>query len=164
MQIPVYSQNCIKNKISYEKWWQCPTFPHSHPKDSYNCPNSFSLNICFQHWILGFLKGTTVRALLASVLECGQQDTSSDVQQNEHHLVRSLGCVVDARGVPFQIVTVRLPSVGLCGDLAPSNFSFCRPSEDASWWSQTPNIVVVPTGTRKQFLSQSTKFCDNGVH
>jgi len=85
-----------------------------------------------------------VRQLLANVLECDHQDASSDVQQNGHHLVRSLGCVVDARGSPIQMVTVRLPSVGLCGDMAPSNFLAVGPSKNASGWSQTPNIVVMP--------------------
>ena len=70
-----------------------------------------------------------MREFLAYVLECDQQDASSDVQQHGHHLVRSLGCVVDARDTPIQMVTVRLPSVGLCGELAPRNFHSVGPLE-----------------------------------
>ena len=112
---------------------QCPNFPHSHPQDSYNCPTMFSLKVCLKHWILGIVKGTTLRQLLANVLECDHHDASSDVQQNGHHLVRSLGCVEDARDTPIQKVTVRLPSVGLYGNLTKQPF-FCRPSGDASGW------------------------------
>jgi hypothetical protein len=47
------------------------------------------------------VKGTNARKRLANVLECDHQDASSDVQQNGHHLVRSLGCVVDALDTPI---------------------------------------------------------------
>jgi len=75
------------------------------------------------------VKAAAVRKLLADVLEFDHQDASSDVQQYGHHLMRSLGCVVDARETPIQKVTLRLPSMGLCGDLAPSNFHSVGPLE-----------------------------------
>jgi len=44
--------------------------------------------------------------------------------------------MVNVHDIPIQIATIRLPSVGLCGVLAPSDFLSFLPSEEASWWLQ----------------------------
>lgn len=46
--------------------------------------------------------------------------------------------MMNIHDIPIQIATIRLPSVGLCGVMAPSDFLSFLPSKEASCWSQMP--------------------------
>jgi hypothetical protein len=66
-----------------------------------------------------------VRQLLALQQQfgiCDRRGASSEDQKEEIHLVPSQGSVVNVRDTPAQIAAKRLPSVRLCGVLAPNDF------------------------------------------
>jgi hypothetical protein len=75
----------IQNNISHEKREQSLNFPHSYPEGSGIRHSGLSVNVCFQHRILGFANGATVKQLLAFLHElgiCDHQDASSEGQKD----------------------------------------------------------------------------------
>jgi hypothetical protein len=78
-----------------------------------------------------------MRQLLAHLHQfsiCDIQDDSPDSQKDGSHLVWNQSCMMDVQNSPINTAATRLSSVRLCGVLARSVSSFCRPSEEASWW------------------------------
>jgi hypothetical protein len=119
------------------------------------------VNICRQHRVLGFANRTTVSCTSATFCNLWPPGRFFRGLKRE----KSLGAKsVDVWNTPIQTAATRLPSVRLCGVLAPSDFHLFGPLEKHLGGHKCQTDAEVQEAVSQWFCSQNPESCAEGMH